>query len=264
MGITNPRPEPEPAPSPEPNADEPSDGDVYDGAKDLYGDDMPDIPPGSQDPEGGDGKGQGGDASGTGRGAGGVKTGPGAGGSPKGGGKGASANGNGRAGDGRSKDGTSPRTGKRDPGSRPFISYVAAHPDEEEHDPDGLDQATRMAVESQAIDKIIALEPLLQRTPDGNPGFDLYEINAVGKPVRWVDVKSMTGSISDRPVGLSRTQFACAQEHGLAYWLYVVEHATEARRSRILRIQDPAGNIRTFTFDQGWAAIAKTEGVDTE
>lgn len=46
---TSPAPEPEPEPEPsaetEPGTDETSDGDVYDGAKDLYGDDMPDTPP---------------------------------------------------------------------------------------------------------------------------------------------------------------------------------------------------------------------------
>lgn len=264
LGITNPPSEIEPSPSPEPDADEPSDGDVYAGAKDLYGDDMPDIPPGSHDPEGGDGERQVGDASGTDRGAGGVRTETSAGRSPAGVGKGSPANGNGRADDSRGKGGTSPGAVKAGAGSRPFISYVAAHPDEEEHDPDGLDQATRMAVENQAIDKIIALEPLLQRTPDGNPGFDLYEINAVGKPVRWVEVKSMTGSLAERPVGMSQTQFACAQAHGRAYWLYVVERATDASSARILRIQDPAGSTKTFTFDQGWAAMAPAERLGSD
>lgn len=116
-----------------------------------------------------------------------------------------------------------------------------------------------MTIESQAIDKIIALEPALQRTPDGNPGFDLYETDGAGKHIRWVEVKSMTGSLADRPVGLSRTQFDCAREHGAAYWLYVVEHATDADQARILRIQDPVAHARTFTFDQGWAEIARKD-----
>jgi hypothetical protein len=37
--------DPEPSTALEPEADEPSNGDVYDGAKDLYGDDMQDICP---------------------------------------------------------------------------------------------------------------------------------------------------------------------------------------------------------------------------
>lgn len=232
--------------------------DVYDDAKDLYGDDMPDIPPGSHDPDGGQDEGG---TAGSGRGTGGGKTRNHTGASPKGGGTGGRADdGKGRTDNGSGKVRTGP--GKDAPGargSRPFISYVGAHPHEEEPDPDGLDQATRMAIETQAIAKIIALEPSLQRTPDGNPGFDLYEADAVGKPIRWVEVKSMTGSLADRPVGLSRIQFDCARERGAAYWLYVVEHATNAEQVRILRIQDPVAYARTFTFDRGWVAIAQMD-----
>lgn len=264
LGLTEAPSQPEPEPATENESEvPPAEGDVYGEAKDLYGDDMPEIPPGSHDPEGGDGEGRGGDAGGTGargNGAGGGKTGPSTGGSPNGGGTSGTADGKGRPGDGRGKGGSGPGGGAPGAGSaRPFISYVGTHPNDEEPDPDGLDQAMRMAVESQAIDKIIALEPSLQRTPDGNPGFDLYETDGDGKPIRWVEVKSMTGSLADRPVGLSRTQFDCARERGAAYWLYVVEHATDADQARILRIQDPVAHARTFTFDKGWAAVARRE-----
>ncbi|HHE8275467.1 TPA: DUF3883 domain-containing protein [Pseudomonas aeruginosa] len=60
---------------------------------------------------------------------------------------------------------------------------------------------------------------MLRRTPDSNSGFDLYETDSSGKSIRWVEVKSMTGSLEDRPIGLSRTQFDCAREKGNAYWL---------------------------------------------
>lgn len=267
LGIAEAPPEPEAEPTAVNESEEPStEGDVYGDAKDLYGDEMPDIPPGSHDPEGGDGQGRGGAAGGAGAGGGGTGGGIGGGkaltrtgGSPTDGGTGGAANGKSRTGDGRGKGGTG--SGKGAPGaggSSPFISYVATHPDEEEPDPDGLDQATRMAVESEAIEKIIALEPSLQRTPDGNPGFDLYETDGAGTPIRWVEVKSMTGSLQDRPVAMSRTQFSFAQERGQAYWLYVVEHARDAGSARILRIQNPAGYARTFTFDHGWTAIAQS------
>jgi hypothetical protein len=241
-----PEPEPEVAPPPE------DDGDVYDDAKDLYGDGMPDIPPGSADPDAGDASGIGGGGSGGGHDKGGT------GGSRGGGGhKGGGSPGTGdKGGDGRSRDSGSP--GKRAPGSdgvRPFISYVGAHAEEDEPDPDGLDQASRMQIEGKAIDKIIQEEPSLRRTQEGNPGFDLFEADANGNLTRWVEVKSMTGSLENRPVGLSRTQFEMAQQKRGAYWLYVVEHATT--EARVLRIQDPAGRARTFTFDRGWAAIAQ-------
>lgn len=257
LGSTNPPEEIEPSPDVEPEIDTPSDDDVYDDAKDLYGDDMPDIPPGTPDPDGGDGAGSGG----TGRGGQG-RTGTG---TSRGGGQGNGGEHGGSGGQGASGGkgrGNGSGQGKRSPGqtgARPFISYVGTHPDEDESDPDGLDQAARMQIEEQAIALITAVEPTLRRTPEGNPGFDLYETDASGKQIRWVEVKSMTGSLEDRPVGLSHTQFDCARERGDAYWLYVVEHATDPAQARILRIQNPVGHARTFTFDRGWSGIAQTE-----
>ena len=252
----NPTPEPEPSPAPEPEADEPSDGDVYDDAKDLYGDDMPDIPPGTPDPDGGDGVGKGAGSGGQGR------TGTG---TSRGGGQGNGGGHGGSGGHGTPADkgsGKGGGQGKRTPGhagGRPFISYVGTHPDEEGPDPDGLDQAERMQIEERAIDLIIGLEPGLRRTPEGNPGFDLFEVDSSGRQIRWVEVKSMTGTLQDRPVGLSHTQFDCAREKGDAYWLYVVERATDPAQARVLRIQNPVGHARTFTFDHGWSEIARTD-----
>ena len=245
-----------PSTAPEPEADEPSDGDVYDGAKDLYGDDMPDIPPGNPDPDGGDG---------VGRGAGGGDQGRAGTGTSRGGGQGnggaySGPGGHGTAGDKGS--GKSGGQGERTPGQaggRPFISYVGTHTDDDDADPDGLDQDARMQIEKRAIDLIIAIEPALSRTPEGNPGFDLFEADGSGRHIRWVEVKSMTGTLENRPVGLSRTQFDFAREKGDAYWLYVVEHSTDKSRARVLRIQNPVGHARTFTFDRGWSAIARTD-----
>lgn len=253
---TSPAPELAPSTAPEPEADETADDDVYDDAKDLYGDDMPDIPPGTPDPDGGDGVGSGAGRGGQGR------TGTGA---PRSGseGNGGTHGGSDTLGaSGGKGNGNAASHGKRTPGQtggRPFISYVGAHPDDDGPDPDGLDQTTRMQIEGHAINLIVMLEPALRRTPDGNPGFDLYEADPNGKEVRWVEVKSMTGSLEDRPVGLSHRQFDYAREKGGAYWLYVVEHATDPTKARVLRIQNPAGLARTFTFDRGWREIARTE-----
>src|SRR5690606_10213366 len=138
-------PEPQTAPSAEPEQDtgEPSDGDVYDGAKDLYGDDMPDIPSGTPEPAGGGGVGTGAGGSGHGR------TGKG---TSRGGSQGNGGGHGGSGGHGTPADkgsGKGGGQGKRTPGhagGRPFISYVGTHPDEEGPDPDGLDQAERMQI----------------------------------------------------------------------------------------------------------------------
>jgi len=151
--------------------------------------------------------------------------------------------------------------GKRTPGGgggRPFISYVAAHTDQQDTDPDGLDQPARMAIEAKALDLILLAEPRWQRTEMHNPGFDLYVLGTDGQPSLWCEVKAMTGGLADRPVGLSRTQFECARVHGEAYWLYVVEHAG-TDRVRIVRINDPAGRAGTFTFDHGWLDVAEVD-----
>lgn len=139
--------------------------------------------------------------------------------------------------------------------SRPFFSYVAVHPDEEEYDPEGLDPQTRLDLEEKAIALIISREPKLRRTPTSNRGFDLLEVGSDGSPVRWVEVKAMTGNLQGRPVTLTRAQFGSAQEHGEAYWLYAVEQVGSTQAC-IVKIQDPAGKARTFTFDHGWRHVA--------
>jgi len=112
-----------------------------------------------------------------------------------------------------------------------------------------------MELESKAIDLILLKELRWERTPTHNPGYDLYEPDGNDAPIRWCEVKAMTGTMEQRPVGLSHAQFKHAQEYGECYWLYVVEHAG-ADDARVLRIQDPAGKARTFTFDHGWIAVA--------
>ncbi len=238
-----------------PNSSSP--GDVYDEAKDLYGDDMPEILPGTPDADGGDfpsgsrGGPVGGNLSSVGGGAADIGNYRGS----RNSGSGGKAVGSGEP---------IKRAHSTGQGSRPFISYVGTHPNYEEVDPDGIDHAARMRIEEQAIAKIIQIEPILRRTPQGNPGYDLYEPDATGNAVRWVEVKAMTRGLEDRPVSLSSTQFDFAREKREAYWLYVVEYADDSQRARLLRIQDPAGQASTYTFDKGWTEIAGTEPLLTK
>ncbi len=147
--------------------------------------------------------------------------------------------------------------------SRPFISYVGVHKDDHEPDPDGLTQEARIALEERAIEVILQKEPQLSRTPTNNPGFDLIETNSVNMPLRWIEVKAMSKDLYSRPVGMSRIQFNCAREHGIHYWLYIVEHADDHESARIVKIQDPAGKACTFTFDHGWRSVAEMDDLQT-
>ena len=91
-----------------------------------------------------------------------------------------------------------PHTGT---GGRPFISYVAAHPDEEDRDPDGLDQPARMALEAQAIESHSG--PRAQVAAHARPqsGIRLVRAPAKDNPARWCEVKAMTGSLARPPGG---------------------------------------------------------------
>ena len=200
----------------EPTAAGDASGNEVEGAlKKLLGD-VPAPTPPVPDPAGAE-------PSGSGSGRGGSGIGAGAGGSS---GEDAGERCDGRGG-GR-PEGAGTGSAKRTPGGgggRPFISYVAAQPDEVDRDPDGFDQPARMALEAQAVNLILAREPKWQRTPTHNAGFDLFEAGDDAIPVRWVEVKAMAGDLRDRPVGMSRAQFEFARQRGVAYWLYIVEHA---------------------------------------
>lgn len=165
----------------------------------------------------------------------------------------------------RQQDGSPTREAQTEPGRqapartggsrREFRSYVAVEPASESGD-GSADQERKQALEAKAIQHILEIEPEWKPTEPGNPGFDLYQTNADGEIVKWCELKSLSESWAKGPVTMSHTQFKLAQEKGDAYWLYVVEHAGDPEQIRLLRIQDPAGQARTFTFDQGWEEIA--------
>ncbi len=137
-----------------------------------------------------------------------------------------------------------------------FVSYVAVGVNDD-GDPDDLVQGARMELEEAAIKLILSREQHWQRTPTNNEGFDLVRV-AGDRECAWCEVKAMKGSLDDRPVGMSHAQFKCARDHGGAYWLYIVERAG-TEDARIVKIKDPAGKAKTFTFDKGWLNVAEVD-----
>ena len=144
-----------------------------------------------------------------------------------------------------------------------FVSYVGVESEEEDADPDGLEHAARMQLEDAAIKFILECEPEWRRTPANNPGFDLFRGHTQHTATHWCEVKAMTGTLQDRPVAISRVQFEQAREHGQSFWLYVVERAGTSTPN-IVRIQDPSGMAKNFTFDQGWRCAAADKPIDNE
>ena len=141
--------------------------------------------------------------------------------------------------------------------STSFISYVAVRPEDDEPDPDNLNHENRMTLEAKSIERILTHETDWQRTEQNNPGYDLYKVDSTGRQSHWCEVKAMKGSLQNRPVGISHTQFDYAIKHGKSYWLYVVEYAGDDEKYRIVKIQDPVGKARTFTFDHGWIEVGE-------
>lgn len=137
-----------------------------------------------------------------------------------------------------------------------FISYVQVHPGERNSEPSDAEHQRRLDLEGMAVKLIREREPNWIVVPPNTPGYDLYMLDEHEEAVEWCEVKSLSGSLDDWPVSVSRTQFDFAREKGAAFWLYVVEHAGDAEQARILEIQDPAGMARTFTFDRGWRDVA--------
>ncbi len=158
-------------------------------------------------------------------------------------------------------DSESDHSGAKEPpsgnvGPRQFFTYVGVEcKDEEDSDPDGLAHSKRMDLERSAIKFILDVEPDWRPTEVNNRGFDLYRGATIETATHWCEVKAMTGTLDDRDVGVSSAQFKCAQDLGDAYWLYVVERAG-TDTPNLVRIQDPVGKAKTFTFDRGWRAVA--------
>ena len=124
-------------------------------------------------------------------------------------------------------------------------------------DPDVLIHEERTASGETAITLILNHNQAWRRTRTHSPGFDLFkaaECQTCGR----CEVKAVKGGPQDRFVGLSRTRFERTRMHGADYRLYAVERAGR-EGTRIVRIQDPAGKAKTFTFDKGWLDVAELD-----
>ncbi|MFQ6539393.1 sacsin N-terminal ATP-binding-like domain-containing protein [Aphanothece stagnina] len=149
-------------------------------------------------------------------------------------------------------DGTGNQTTQ---GYKEFVSFISLSADSFGNDLNGLAQEERLRLEEEAILLIMAKEPGWSRTPLNNIGFDLYRGGTLDAPNEVCEVKSMSSTLADRPVAMSRAQFECAQRLGSRFWLYVVERAG-TNDAGILRIPDPVGKTTSYSIDRGWRSIA--------
>lgn len=144
-------------------------------------------------------------------------------------------------------------------------SYVL--PGGSDGDTDGQqDSAGTDAVDEAGIAAVEEFERAAHRAPEvqehNNPGFDVisYHDEEHEEVARYIEVKSTEGAWDTLGVGMSDTQFSHAERIGEDYWLYVVEYALDDERRRIWPINDPAGLVDQFMFDDGWKDAADVEG----
>ena len=141
-----------------------------------------------------------------------------------------------------------------------FVTYVAA--DDETAERQSAEQSVeRRAIEVAGMGRVCdherAERRLPQPMPPNHPGYDIESADESGHVVRYIEVKSVSGSWGSDGVGLTATQFAEATTRGESYWLYVVEQA-DTDDFVIHRIQNPAGRANRFFYDHGWREIGET------
>jgi hypothetical protein len=93
----------------------------------------------------------------------------------------------------------------------------------------------------------------------GHPGYDIVSTNSRTGEQRLIEVKGIDGEWNKTGVGLTRTEFANAQEFGDKFWLYVVEWALDEDKARVQAIRNPATQVERFMFDSGWRDLTETD-----
>lgn len=121
----------------------------------------------------------------------------------------------------------------------------------------------RTVIDEAGMSRVSEAEKKSERSvrvlPANHPGYDLESSDGSGDVVRYIEVKSLSGTWGEKGISLTRTQFEKARELGERYWLYVVEWAGQDEKSRIHRIQNPANQVNQFLYDSGWKVLSEQE-----
>lgn len=141
-------------------------------------------------------------------------------------------------------------------------SYVVHDPEPDEGESDSEGQKHRLAVDRAGVDKVLEHERDLGCVPEEqehfNKGFDVISRDPDGQILRYIEVKSLSGSWGGDGVKISPTQFSFGQEKGEKFWLYVVERAFD-EDYKIHCIQNPSLRVDEFCFDDGWQDAAEKD-----
>jgi len=129
------------------------------------------------------------------------------------------------------------------------------------------EDARRSPVDEAGVGRELDYEQSCGRSPKEmphkNPGYDIESRDAEGRIVRYIEVKSLSGSWAGTYAVLSKPQFDTAKRLEDTFWLYVVDQAQTDAFS-IYRIQNPAQRANHFMFDDGWRVTAEADDESIE
>ncbi|WP_426357219.1 hypothetical protein ACPUVO_12150 [Pseudocolwellia sp. HL-MZ19] len=91
---------------------------------------------------------------------------------------------------------------------------------------------------------------IVNKAPRNNPGYDLYVLDDVGREVKRIEVKTLSGSWGDRGYHLSHTQIrrAFADKN----WSLYVIFGANTGAAKIVNMGNPIQAIETFFFPNSW------------
>ena len=145
-----------------------------------------------------------------------------------------------------------------------LLSYVAEDGDEDSKVEDPQTTQLRLKVDRLGIEAVVRFEEEAGRYPEEMaPNFKGFDLKSFGseedresnkEPVRYIEVKSITGIWREKGVGLTKSQFEEARKKGDRYWLYVVEYANSD--AIVHPIRNPARRATHYFFDHGWKKVS--------
>jgi hypothetical protein len=166
------------------------------------------------------------------------------------------------------RDSGTPNSGSENKRTQWMRSYVVPQTGEDKDhssQPEGQ-QERNTAIDEAAMKTSMEYEVVrdcnVERMPHFNPGFDIISHSKSSTEKRMIEVKGLDGEWTGRGVKLTRTQIMNAEEYGDEYWLYVVEHALDAKNRKIHAIQNPFFKAAEFWFDYVWKDLADEQGGD--
>lgn len=116
-------------------------------------------------------------------------------------------------------------------------------------------------IDEAAMQAALAFERKAGRGPvrqsHTNKGYDIVSTDPATGERRLIEVKGLENAWTARGVKVTRTQFATAQHHGEAFWLYVVENAQDTHAQLLTPLRNPFDKVEEYWFDHLWREAAE-------